>query len=155
MKNSYVTRSFTLIELMIVIALMAALAGLIIGNFVTSLKKGRDAKRKGDLQSIRNAIESYYEDKKSYPTTIVFGGKLCETAPCPSSEKVYMYKVPADPSSAYSYVYQTDVTSYFKLYSCIENNQDQGEGVLQSGYDATCGACGSCKFGIASTNTTP
>lgn len=149
------TKSFTLIELMIVIALMGALTGLIIGNFTASLKRGRDAKRKGDLQSIRNAIESYYEDKKSYPTTIVFGGKLCETAPCLSSEKVYMYKVPADPTSAYSYVYQTDVTGYFKLYSCIENTQDQGEGVLQSGYGATCGSCGACKFGIASTNMTP
>ncbi len=149
------TKSFTLIELMIVIALMGALTGLIIGNFVTSLKKGRDAKRKGDLQSIRNAIESYYEDKKSYPTTIVFGGKLCETAPCISSEKVYMYKVPADPVSGFNYVYQTDVSSYFKLYSCIENTKDPGEGVLQSGYSATCGACGTCKFAVTSTNTTP
>lgn len=149
------TKSFTLIELMIVIALMGALTGLIVGNFVTSLKKGRDAKRKGDLQSIRNALESYYEDKKSYPSDIVFGDKLCETTLCNASEKVYMYKVPADPSSSFNYVYQTDVASYFKLYSCIENNQDQGEGVLQSGYGATCGACGACKFGIASTNMTP
>ena len=44
-------KGFTLIELLIVIMILGVLAALITGNFFTSLKKGRDAKRKADLRA--------------------------------------------------------------------------------------------------------
>ncbi|PIP15252.1 hypothetical protein COX47_00635, partial [Candidatus Roizmanbacteria bacterium CG23_combo_of_CG06-09_8_20_14_all_35_49] len=56
-------KAFTLIELLLVIIILGVLATLIIGNFFTSLKKGRDARRKGDLEQIQRALEMYYEDK--------------------------------------------------------------------------------------------
>lgn len=149
---------FTLIELTIVIAILGVLAAMISGNFITSLKKGRDARRKADLEQIQRALEMYYEDKKQYPTfSFPFDGKLCETADCNPNEKVYMQKVPNDPLDNNNYVYQTDTNgTYYKLYSCIENQLDQGQGVNQAGYSRTnCGECGVCKYGISSPNTTP
>jgi len=147
-------KSFTLLELLIIIMILGILSALISGNFINSLKKGRDARRKADLEQIQRALEMYYEDKRIYPTGLNFGGKLCETSNCSLAEKTYMQKVPQDPVSSYSYRYQSDGT-YYWLFSCIENNLDQGPGVKQTGYSGiNCGDCGTCKYGISSPNTT-
>ena len=116
------SKGFTLLELLIVIAILGVLAALLTGNFFTSLKKGRDAKRKGDLEQITRALEMYYEDKKTYPLTanLTFGSQLCETNPC-GTTRVYMQKVPNDPISGKSYQYVSTGTDY-KLYACLENN---------------------------------
>jgi len=146
-------KSFTLLELLIAIVILGILSALISGNFITSLKKGKDARRKADLEQIQRALEMYYEDKRTYPTTLSFGGKLCETSSCTSSEKVYMQKVPNDPNPSYTYQYKSDGT-YYRLFSCIENNLDNGSGIKQTGYSETnCGGCGLCKYGITSSNT--
>lgn len=153
-------KGFTLLEILIVISILGILATLISGNFITSLKKGRDARRKTDLKQIQNALEMYYEDKKTYPSFNIFanpGYKLCETkidSNC-GNEKVYMQKIPSDPAPNYSYYYQSNGVSY-RLYSCIENNLDQGPGVNQAGYSGTnCGGCGLCKFEVTSPNLAP
>lgn len=144
---------FTFIELMLVIIIMGILAALISGNFLTSLKKGRDSKRKIDLGHIASSLELYYSDKQTYPTPpLPYADQLCETNPC-GATRVYMEKVPADQNGAFLYDYESDGT-YFKLYSCIENDLDAGSGVDQGGYAGTnCGACGECKYKITSPNT--
>ena len=153
-------KSFTLIELMIVIAILAILAALISGNFITSLKKGRDAKRKSDFEQIKNALEMFYEDKKHYPSSLQFGGKLCENT-CASGEKVYMQLVPKDPLTTGNYQYQSDANgTYFRLFSCIENVNDTSSNVSQTGYSggpANCGTgvCAICKYTVSSTNIAP
>lgn len=149
-------QGFTLIELMIVIIILGVLTTLISGNFLNSLKKGRDARRKGDLQNIQKALELYYEDVKAYPTTVTFGDQLCHpNLGCDTSTgKVYMQKIPVDPSSGYDYYYISPDGTDYKLYSCIENEHDQGQGVLQAGYNNNCGNC-ECKFGLSSSNVTP
>jgi len=156
MKNN--NWSFTLIEIMIVIAILGVLASIISGNFITSLKKGRDARRKADLEQTQRALEMYYEDMKAYPTAAItpgfpFGNKFCQTENC-SNDKIYMQKVPTDPKSNFNYQYLSDGT-YYRLFSCIENSLDQGEGVSQEGFVSGCGGCGKCKYTISSPNITP
>lgn len=144
---------FTFIELMLVIVILGVLASLLTGNFITSLKKGRDARRKTDLENIQKAIELFYEDKREYPTfSLPFGDQLCETNPSNGS-RVYMQKVPSDPTAGNSYLYESDGT-YYRIYSCLENDQDAAAGVNQSGYTGTsCGTCGVCKYKVTSSNT--
>lgn len=153
---------FTLIELLVVIMILGILAALISGNFFTSLKKGRDAKRKADLEQTQRALEMYYEDKKTYPTfTFPFGGKLCETSSCASSEKVYMQKVPNDPISGKTYQYLSSTGTDYKLFACLENNQ-QILPYQSSDYSLTCGNCKNqaggtvvCIWGVSSSNISP
>ena len=112
-------KGFTLIELLIVIIILGVMASLITGNFFTSLKKGRDTKRKADLEQITRALEMYYEDKKTFPVTagLTFGASLTDSV----SGKVYMQKVPNDPTSGKDYEYVSTGSDY-KLYACMENN---------------------------------
>lgn len=159
-------KAFTLIELLVVIMILGVLAALITGNFFTSLKKGRDAKRKADLEQTQRALEMYYEDKKTYPTfTFPFGGKLCETSSCASSEKVYMQKVPNDPISGKNYEYISATGSDYRLFACLENNlQILPYNSLSGSPTISCTTqCKKqdlsgdiiCYWGISSTNITP
>lgn len=152
-------KAFTLIELLIVIIILGVLAALITGNFFTSLKKGRDAKRKADLEQITRALEMYYEDKKAYPTTeLVFGNALTDS----DSGKVYMQKVPNDPTSGKDYEYLSADGSNYKMFACLENNQ-QMLPYVSSGYSLTCGGCedkdgtpiAECIWGVSSSNISP
>lgn len=155
---------FTLIELLVVIMLLGVMASLIAGNFFTSLKKGRDAKRKGDLEQIQRALETYYEDKTAYPATIAFGSPLTDSV----SGKIYMQKIPNDPISGRDYVYvpASDGISY-ALYTCLENNL-QILPYISNGYGSnfSLSNCSNCKapngttdvlcvLGLSSTNVTP
>lgn len=150
--SSFSKLSFTLIELLIVIAILGILSSLISGNFITSLKKGRDTKRKSDIEQIQKALEMYYEDNNKYPLTVPFREELCHPDGCPTQN--YMFNVPQDPKTGYNYVYDSDGT-YYKIYSYIENKQDEGPGVNQAGYGIgiICGPSSEqCKFGVSSPN---
>ncbi len=159
-------KGFTLIELLLVIVILGILAALISGNFITSLKKGRDAKRKGDLEQTQRALEMYYEDKKAYPVTagLTFGSKFCENNPCGASDKVYMQKVPNDPVSGKNYEYLSISGIDYKLFACLENSQ-QILPYESTGYSYTSTNCGNCKnqagadvlcvLGVSSTNISP
>jgi general secretion pathway protein G len=61
---------FTLIELMIVMAIIGVLATLAIPSFVTALRHAREAVLKEDLHVMRSAIDSYTMDKQKAPQSL-------------------------------------------------------------------------------------
>jgi general secretion pathway protein G len=61
---------FTLIELMIVMAIIGILATLAIPSFVVAVKHAREAVLKEDLQTMRSAIDSYTMDKQKAPQSL-------------------------------------------------------------------------------------
>jgi type II secretion system protein G len=156
-------KAFTLIELMIVIAILGVLAAMVSGNFITSLKKGRDARRKADLEQIQRALEMYYEDNKNYPTTLEFGGQLCHPNGCDT--KIYMQKVPNDPISGKNYGYESASGTDYRLYACLENNQqilpyNSLTGLPPISCNVQCwkqdqSGTTTCYWAISSPNTTP
>ncbi len=60
-------KAFTLIELIIVIAIISILTTIIIYNVIGAQAKSRDAKRKSDIKAISVALESYKAQKGKYP----------------------------------------------------------------------------------------
>src|SRR3989344_4189763 len=63
------TRGFTLIELLVVIAIIGLLSSIVLASLGTARGKAADAKRLGDMQSIRTALELYYTTNNAYPDT--------------------------------------------------------------------------------------
>ena len=61
---------FTLIELMVVVAIIVILAGIAAGRYERSLQIAREAVLKQDLQTMRNAIQQYTLDKEAGPQSI-------------------------------------------------------------------------------------
>lgn len=62
-----IKKGFTLIELMIAIAIIGVLATIGFTAFQGTRKSARDAKRKADMEAIRSALEMYKADKGCYP----------------------------------------------------------------------------------------
>ncbi len=66
-------RGFTIVELLVTIAIIAILSATVLAAVTTSRQKARDAKRVSEMSSIRKALELYQQDKLSYPQTIPTG----------------------------------------------------------------------------------
>ena len=53
-----------------VVAVIGVLAAIAIPQFIAYRAKGIDSQMKSDLKNAAIAMESYFADKKSYPTTV-------------------------------------------------------------------------------------
>jgi general secretion pathway protein G len=63
-------RGFTLIELMIVMAIIVILASIGTALYTNSLQRSKEAVLKEDLFRMRDAIDQYYADKNKYPASL-------------------------------------------------------------------------------------
>ncbi len=60
-------RAFTLIELLIVVAIIAILAAIAVPNFQEAMTRAKVARAENDMRSIGIALESYRLDNPNYP----------------------------------------------------------------------------------------
>jgi general secretion pathway protein G len=80
------SRGFTLIELVVVLAIVATLLTLALPRYFSSIDRSKEAVLKENLFQMRDAIGKYYADKGRYPDSL-------ETL---ATEK-YLYRLPLDP----------------------------------------------------------
>ncbi len=124
-------KGFTLIEMLIVVAIIAILASIIIVGLGPAQQSGRDARRISDLQSIQNGLELYYQKCGFYP-----GGANCTKGSNSTDNYASMKQaligssiginaIPQDPSyPARQYYYGTDPAgdeSSYVLGAQLEN----------------------------------
>jgi len=91
-----IERGFTLIELVVVAAILIVLAGMGLAQYRNSVIRAREAVLKEDLFRMRDAIDQYYADKMQYPSTL---DALVSEG--------YMRKLPEDPFTMSSSTWQT------------------------------------------------
>jgi len=103
---------YTLLELLVVMAIIAILATVGLVSFNATQKKSRDTRRKGDLRSISNALEQYYAVCGSIYPTPATGSKVPSTVFCPSPSQAMMVTVPNDPGTNVAYGMTGAGTSY-------------------------------------------
>ena len=79
------SKGFTLIELMIVVAIIGILAAIAIPKFAELIRKSGEGATKGNLGSIRSAVSIYYGDMEGvYPadvTALTISGKYLTSMP--------------------------------------------------------------------------
>lgn len=75
-------RGFATLEIIMVVVIIGILATIAVPNFSNVTEKANTAKIQSDLTTIDTAIQMYYMEKGTYPTTIaelVNGGYLMDT----------------------------------------------------------------------------
>jgi type II secretion system protein G len=93
-------KGFTLIELMIVVAIIGILAAIAIPRFAALIDKAREAGARGNLGALRSAIAIYYGDTKGYWPRSLDGvshaviGTGNETEPLPAFVPKYLARIP-------------------------------------------------------------
>ncbi len=60
-------RAFTLIELLIVVAIIAILAAIAVPNFLEAQTRSKVSRAKSDMRSVATGLESYHVDHTRYP----------------------------------------------------------------------------------------
>ena len=70
-------RAFTLIELLMVIAIIGVLSGIVLVRLDSMRTKGRDAKRVSEIRQLQNALELFYSVHSRYP----YSGQCGATSP--------------------------------------------------------------------------
>jgi len=143
-------KGFTLIELLIVIAIVSVFIFAGIFAYRLQLAKGRDARRKADLNKIQNTLEDYYNDNGSYPSSFVCGdtqGKPLEG---------YAITISCDPLNNlfFNYYYSNDSTtpkkSWYKIFGKLENTTDPIISKLDC--ESGCGPDGNYNYWVSSPN---
>jgi prepilin-type N-terminal cleavage/methylation domain-containing protein len=119
-KKKVSNSGLTMIELLIVLAIVGVLIVVMYFGMRGQMQKGRDSKRKDDLQKIKVAYENYYSDNDCYPPDDALSN------PDSTYLEPYMSSVPRDPLTDEPYVYipLPDLCPGYRLFATLENASD-------------------------------
>lgn len=117
---------FSVIELVVVMAMIGLLLAIVLASFNDARLKARNAKRISDLTQIQLALEHYYDDRGEYPRCTTTDTSTCNNSICicitanddyafaqfsATTELIpYLPQIPQDPtdsagSQGYDYTY--------------------------------------------------
>ena len=172
-------KAFTLVELLVVMAILGILVTLVGGSFRNAQRRGRDTQRKSDLKQLANSFELFYQDYGYYPSADGQGrivacpyaegtsgvvctwgvGQFCDVDDYNNTRTIYFKKLPQDPVKSYQYFYRVPDTSQkkFQIFARLENSEDQdclSGKCTEPGVTYSCGS-DICNFAITSSNTDP
>jgi len=66
-KSIFKSAGFTIIEILVVLAIISVIASLVGAALIRSQKRGYDARRQGDMKTYQNVLEQYYAVNGAYP----------------------------------------------------------------------------------------
>lgn len=89
-------KGFTLIELIVVLAIIALLVSVVAPRYIRSVDNAREATLRTSLNVMRDAIDKHVGDKGAYPATL---GTLVELG--------YIRQLPVDPITGRNDSWQT------------------------------------------------
>ena len=98
-------KGFTLVELLVVVALVGSLGGVFLTQFPASQKRTRDTQRSNDLKQFQTALEAYANRNTGlYPIFVTMDADGL----CPTLGSVGCSKDPRSDKGHESYKYQSD-----------------------------------------------
>jgi general secretion pathway protein G len=120
--NQRNTAGFTLVELMIVMAIIGVLLTVAIPSFVGAVRQAREAVLKEDLHVMRSAIDSYTADKQKAPQSL---DDLVSEG--------YLKEIPIDPMTRAKDTWQTTQDD---SYHSLDQTESGGIDDVHSGSQA-------------------
>lgn len=136
---------FTMIEMLVVLTILGSATTFGVMSVQSSLTKSRDAQRKSDLETIKVALENYYNDNRCYPQDAAF------LQSCDQPFATYIPSVPCDPITRepYHYVPLSNACLGYRLHAGLENSDDPSIAALGCDTETGCGYGLGLNYGIA------
>ena len=104
-------RGFTLIELIVVVAIIALLTGIVLTALSGSRAKARDGQRISDVSQLQGTLELYFDRCGQYPNSLsTDANNGCPSATPPITLGTFISQIPTPPGGG-SYDYATLSTS--------------------------------------------
>lgn len=127
-RNKLQQVGFTILELLVVVAIIAVLTAIFVATMSDSREKGRDTARKTQLQEVIKAIELYYSDYGFYPDDGTTNNASSELSVIGSQlvSSGYLTRLPEDDiygTAAYQYCASDDLLS---ITISVNTEQDFG-----------------------------
>jgi prepilin-type N-terminal cleavage/methylation domain-containing protein len=146
MRQKRLAHGYTLLEVLTVVAIIGILVTLSFGPIRAAQIRNRDFQRKSDLNLIAQGLDTYYSDRRTYPSAELCDGTgqpdtstqnptnwIEGLAPYLPSTQGKTNRIPIDPknTTAYHYVYCLEDDGYgYRLTATLENGRDpEGSGV--------------------------
>jgi len=121
-------QGFTLIEILIVIAIIGMIVGLLLPNFNQLRQEGRDQSRKTGVKALVEALEMYKlnQNPPEYPAAIP---NLNTGDSWIDGEITYLNQTPVDPlydtnEDKFKYIYVRTSTQTYYVGVCLEDASD-------------------------------
>jgi prepilin-type N-terminal cleavage/methylation domain-containing protein len=133
-------KGFTLVELLIVMAIIAVLVGITIAGLGFAMRRSRNIARMSAMTNLDRAVSSYYSDEREYPANgsavddmVASDGALYQylegSWETPSGSTYYYLSDAADNAIYYMFcVNQEQTGTTDELYECV------GSGIGQTGF---------------------
>jgi general secretion pathway protein G len=114
--RKYDQDGFTLIEIMVVIAIIGLLALMIVPRFKGVTNQAKNTKAQADISALQQQLDRYYLDNGFYPTTdqglqALVSAPTNGRTPTNYSSDGYIQRLPNDPWGN-PYFYQSDGNTY-------------------------------------------
>ena len=155
-------KGFTLMEMIIVVGIILILTGIGFSNYIFSIAKSRDTRRKSDLATISKAIQAFANDFGSYPladsgqmvacdynNTVLIACNWGQPMAAFINDHLvtYLGETPADPDGDQDYYYEAGADgNSFSLYAALENDQDPS---YRTDLTQTCGSGVTCNYQLS------
>ena len=144
-------KGLTLIELLIVVAILAILLILSMISWRVQIAKARDTQRKDEVQRLKTAFEEYFSDQECYPPAAILDNCLGPEL------KPYLDKIPCDPSTDTPYLYMVDADNpacpkNFRILANLDNDTDPVIANLNCEGAEACGWGANYNYGVSSGN---
>jgi prepilin-type N-terminal cleavage/methylation domain-containing protein len=139
-----VKKGFTLIEILIVVAIIGIMSAIVLAYMDGARAKGRDARRIAEIKQIEQALEVYFDSCSRYPTPDPVGGPLVGGSlysnRIPTSLQIdcsgnkILNSLPVDPQNNGTYYYRYYVTSSpVRYHVCAQLELGYAGGAGKSG----------------------
>ena len=128
-------RGFTLIELMIVVAIIGILAAIAIPKFADLIRKSNEGTTKGNLGALRSALSIYYGDMEGYfptddendPSTVLIDSLIAKYIDRIPDTKVGPYHATANDTRTHDTPYTHTHDPGYWGYGSVEGQSGWGD----------------------------